>query len=679
MSEAALPQTPAGHAEPMHEVPHLFANRNFLLLWIGHFISALGDRIQYMVALYILARQIMQIPEPGTPQSAQLTIAMLSPFVVIGPFAGVLADRLPRRKVMIVADISRAAIIAGVRTVFLGYHEYMSAWQLMALLFGSEFLMSIFAAMFSPAKMALMPNLVHPSQLLRANSMTTAAGTIASLIGFAVGGALIGMQVGESKALGLGAPSPTIAMYAGVGTFMLSATCLLLMRVPAAASRGINVQGASIGHVFTELADGLRYIRQHRKTMEIIGLMLLFWCCGTVVMNGMTGIVTKYYGLDLPMLAYFLALLGVGMILGAASCSLARQGIPKEVGIAWAMVMVGVFLGLFSVVKAAWLGLACLMIGAFFGAVLLVSLDTLLQRIVPNHVRGRVMGVKDLVSTAGLVSAAVPLAFWTGIDDHIRLVLTVMSGVVFVVGLALVVTYYRDQHLPLTLAIARRVCAAYLAVWKRFERDNACTIPTSGPVIFVANHTTAYDPLVMQVASRRRPVQFMMAKEYYLKKPIHYLYKALQVIPVNRTGNDTASIRTALRTLKDGGCIGMYPEGKISIDGRMNEGRHGVALLALMSGATVVPAYITGTNTHAGMAKDFLIRSRVRIYFGKRITFGDLADGGRDDKTREIATKRIMDAIKGLRDRYETDEFRRTGTEEATAGSGAGDAASATL
>jgi len=189
MSEATVSDvTKSGGATPILEkFPSLFKNRNFLLIWVGHFISALGDRIQYMVALYILARQIMGMKDPGTPQSAQLTIAMLSPFVLIGPFAGVLADRLPRRKVMVAADLSRAAIIVLVRTVFLGFHEHMTVWQLGLLLFGSEFLMSVFAAMFSPARSALLPNLVHPDQLLRANSLTTAAGTIASLVGFVVG------------------------------------------------------------------------------------------------------------------------------------------------------------------------------------------------------------------------------------------------------------------------------------------------------------------------------------------------------------------------------------------------------------------------------------------------------------------------------------------------------------
>lgn len=663
----AAPSADVTHTTPLlQSFPPLFKNRNFLLLWIGHFISALGDRIQYMVALYILARQIVGIPEPGTPQSAQLTIAMLSPFVVIGPFAGVLADRLPRRKVMIVADFARAAIIVGVRTVFLGYHEQLPIWALMALLFGSEFLMSVFAAMFSPAKSALMPNLVHPDQLLRANSLTAAAGTVASLVGFVVGATLIGMQVGASQEVGRAAPSPTFAMYAGAITFIVSAMCLIFMKLPAHVAAPSVVSRGSVTSVFTDLFSGLRYIRNHKKVMQIIGLQLLFWSCSTVLVNGLTGIVTIHYGLPLQWLGYFLGLLGLGTIAGAAACSLAHRGIPKEVGIAWAMLLVGVFLGLFSIITNKWLGLMFLIGGAFMGAVLLVSLDTLLQRTVPDFVRGRVMGVKDLVTMAGFVSAAIPLAFLSGIDTHIRMVLTVMSVAVVIAGIVLVAHYYRDQYLPLPVAIARRIVVAYLTIFKRFKVGNAGRIPISGPVIFVANHTTAYDPLCMQGASKQRLIQFMMAKEYYEKKPLHYMYRWLKVIPVNRTGNDTASIRAALRSLNEGACIGMFPEGKISDDGRMNEGRQGVALLALMANATVVPAYIQGTLPHRGMVGDFTCFNRVTLWFGRPIRFDDLA-GKRDEAAREVASKRIMDAITALRDRYETDAERRISSAQAAA------------
>jgi 1-acyl-sn-glycerol-3-phosphate acyltransferase len=152
----------------------------------------------------------------------------------------------------------------------------------------------------------------------------------------------------------------------------------------------------------------------------------------------------------------------------------------------------------------------------------------------------------------------------------------------------------------------------------------------------------------------------MMAKEYYLKKPLYWFYKSVKVIPVNRTGNDTASIRTALRALADGACIGMFPEGGISEDGRLREGRQGVALLALMSGATVVPAYIQGTRPHAGMLQDFLRFDKVTLYFGRPLRFDDLK--GHGESARNAATGRIMAEITRLRDQYETNPDRHSAT-----------------
>ncbi|MGN6368472.1 MAG: MFS transporter [Phycisphaerae bacterium] len=656
------PATPTADTPLLAHHPALFENRNFLLLWAGYVVSALGDRIHFIVMLQLVTNLMIRRThnpafEAGVAESAQLTIMMLAPFLLFGPFTGILADRLPRRAIMLTADIARVIIVIAARTLFLRENDVFSITALYGILLASEFILATFAATFSPARLALLPQLVHPTQLLRANSMTNAAGTIASLIGFVIGGAMVKYSLQG-------------AMYADAGTFALSAAFLLLMKLPPAAKRPAVTDQQKAGF-FRELADGLAYIWSHKRVLQIILLMLLFWSCGTIILNGLTGIITHHFGLGLNAYANFMGVVGVGMILGAASVSLARRGIPKEVGIAWAMFGVGFFLFFFSMTDRWLTGLFLLVGAAFFGAVLLVSLDTLLQRIVPNFVRGRVMGAKDVITTFGLISVAIPLAIWNDhwgdINELIRGVLFYLSIFVMLVGLLLVRMYYRStKGLSIPVAISRRVVSAYLSIFKKFDWGNAARIPPTGPVIFVANHTTAYDPLVMQASSKHRHIQFMMAKEYYEMKPFVYLYRALGVIPVNRTGNDTASIRTALRVLKDGGCIGMYPEGKISTDGRMNEGRPGVALLALMSGATVVPAYIRGTNVHAGMVQDFLKRSKVTIFFGRPLRFEDLKGLGRDE-AREIAAKRIMDAIIALRDRYETDPERRISSAEAQA------------
>jgi 1-acyl-sn-glycerol-3-phosphate acyltransferase len=210
------------------------------------------------------------------------------------------------------------------------------------------------------------------------------------------------------------------------------------------------------------------------------------------------------------------------------------------------------------------------------------------------------------------------------------------------------------REMPPSVVVLRWIARDYLAIFKRFRIVNGDMIPGSGPVIFVANHTTSYDPVCLQVACKHRLIRFMQAREYYEQKPLNYLYRLLQVIPVNRTGNDTASIRTALRTLADKRCLGMFPEGKMSEDGQLHEFHKGVALMALMANAPVVPAYLYGTRPFRGIARDYFQFNRVTLYFGPPIRFDDLAGRHRDQDALDLALQRIKDGILALHDRYAT-------------------------
>jgi len=206
----------------------------------------------------------------------------------------------------------------------------------------------------------------------------------------------------------------------------------------------------------------------------------------------------------------------------------------------------------------------------------------------------------------------------------------------------------KSSSFPLTFILLRDIATQYLALFKKFRVVGAEHIPDSGPLILVANHTTSYDPVCLQVACKERMIRFMEAREYYDQKPLTYIYRALRMIPVNRTGNDTASVRTALRELSEDGCVGIFPEGKISDDGCLQEAHQGAALLAMLSGAPVVPAYMRGTGGYSGMIRDFFRLNHVTLFFGPPIRFDDLRDRHREKEVREIALKRIMDALAAL-------------------------------
>jgi 1-acyl-sn-glycerol-3-phosphate acyltransferase len=119
--------------------------------------------------------------------------------------------------------------------------------------------------------------------------------------------------------------------------------------------------------------------------------------------------------------------------------------------------------------------------------------------------------------------------------------------------------------------------------------------PPSGPVLAICNHVSALDPPIAGVVLRRR-ARFM-AKEELLQVPVlGVLLRAIGVFPVRRGEPDRQSIRTALEALLRGDLLLMFPEGTRSADGRLRAAEPGAALLALRTGAAVLPMAVIGTH-----------------------------------------------------------------------------------
>lgn len=138
-------------------------------------------------------------------------------------------------------------------------------------------------------------------------------------------------------------------------------------------------------------------------------------------------------------------------------------------------------------------------------------------------------------------------------------------------------------------------------------------IPREGAVILAANHLSNWDPVLVGVFAPRYLVY--MAKQELFRVPIlKNILHSVHSVPVRRGAADRSAIKAALNTLKDQGCICLFPEGTRSKDGRLHKGEHGVALLAAKSKAAVVPVAIEGT---------FNIRPfrRLHITYGKPIYF----------------------------------------------------------
>jgi len=129
----------------------------------------------------------------------------------------------------------------------------------------------------------------------------------------------------------------------------------------------------------------------------------------------------------------------------------------------------------------------------------------------------------------------------------------------------------------------------------RWEVTGRERVPREGALIIVSNHLNNADPPIVGAGLARRRIRWM-AKIELFKMPFGAFVKLWGAFPVRRFDADLAAMLNAERILKNGGVIGMFPEGTRSRTGRMGVPHPGTAVIALRSGATVIPCAMTGTE-----------------------------------------------------------------------------------
>ncbi len=162
-------------------------------------------------------------------------------------------------------------------------------------------------------------------------------------------------------------------------------------------------------------------------------------------------------------------------------------------------------------------------------------------------------------------------------------------------------------------------------------------VPRTGPLIVACNHVSYLDPPGMGCFCPRR-ISYMAKKELFAIPVLGPLIAAVGAYPVDRQGSATAAIKRSLDVLRSGGAIGIFPEGTRNLDGVVQP-QTGVALLASLAGAPVVPAAIVGSDRAAHLAQ-------IKVAFGVPMALPREGKATHDDLAK--FTSDIMNAIGAL-------------------------------
>ncbi len=218
-------------------------NRDFALLSIGQFVSAIGDGIHRVALIWWIYNVT------GSPSTTGLlSLASMIPSILLSPYMGVLADRWDRRKIVYMMDYARGAVIAAVAV--LSFTGSLRTWHLVA----SSVLVSACSSLFNPAVSAMIPGLVGMDKLQKAQGMLQMMMGMVGIIGPALGGALVA-AIGYSAVFLMNAIS-----------FVLSAVSEMFIKYKQA------VHASKRGH-FAEMAEAMRFAL---GMPTIMGILLVF-------------------------------------------------------------------------------------------------------------------------------------------------------------------------------------------------------------------------------------------------------------------------------------------------------------------------------------------------------------------------------------------------------------------
>ena len=191
--------------------------------------------------------------------------------------------------------------------------------------------------------------------------------------------------------------------------------------------------------------------------------------------------------------------------------------------------------------------------------------------------------------------------------------------------------------MPLTYANVMAAATPVVRWWGRLQVIGQDLLPASGPTVLMANHDSAWDPLVVGVAARGRQIRALAKSSLWNTRPMAWLLDGMGQIPIERGRGDFAALATAIEHLRRGECLGVFPEGTVS-RGRQLRVLSGAGRLALaVPGTHVLGVRVTG-------AVD-IVRFPHRPTI--RVEFVEPADGQpRPEESAIALTRRVMNEVR---------------------------------
>ncbi|MCK9920571.1 MFS transporter [Frankia sp. AgPm24] len=407
----------------------LLGDRGFRMLYAARLTSQAADGVfQASLVSYVLFS-----PERATSAgalAASLAVVVL-PFSVVGPFAGIVLDRVSRQRVLVVCSLVRMLLMA-VLVALIAFGHTGADFYVVALASVSvnRFVLS--------ALSAGLPVVVGLDRLVGANALSVTSGTIATLVGAGIGSGLRGLAGGDDSAVAL------VAGLAGLAYLLAATTAGRSSRTAFGPMVTVGWQGAwrQTGVVLADLADGARYLAGHGPARRALSALTASRAAYGLVLVMTVLLYRNHFTGDtggLPGLAAVVAASGVGTITAAVVTPRATARMPKSSWLSLSLVFGGIVEIVFGLsFSSVPLIIAGALIG-FSAQASKICVDTIVQEQTADAYRGRAFSLYDLLFNVAFVAAAAVAAILLPDDGRSPAVVVIAGAGYALSGLV----YYR--------------------------------------------------------------------------------------------------------------------------------------------------------------------------------------------------------------------------------------------
>lgn len=563
----------------------LLTARRFGPLFLTQFLGAFNDNVFKNALVLLVAFHSGPILglEPAVMVQAAAGLFVL-PFFLFSAMAGQMADRFDKARMIRVVKL----VEIGIAT--LGLWGFATAHA--ELLLGALFLFGLHSTFFGPLKYSILPQQLHPDELVAGNAWVESGTFVAILVGSVLAGVLMGVK-----------PQ---------GPLLAGATCLVVAIGGYFASRGIPTAPPADARLrinlnpFSETWRNIRLAHRNRTVFHSLIGISWFWFFGAIFLTQFPSYVRESLGGNEQLATALLGTFIVGIALGSLLCE-RFSGKHVEIGLvplgSIGLTLFGIDLwwaspnaatgsvdlhGFLAQPGSLHILFALVMIGVS-GGFYTVPLYALIQARAEPAERSRIIAANNILNAAFMVVSAL----FAGLALHLGATVTQVFLITAIMNAA--VALYIYKLVPEFLM--RMIVWFVVRVVYRLRSRGAEHIPTEGAALLVCNHVSYADALVILAASPR-PVRFVMDHAIFRLPVLNFVFRENRAIPIASAKDDPAVLERAYdeiaAALEAGDLVCIFPEGAITGDGEIAPFKPGLARILDRTPVPVIPLALRG-------------------------------------------------------------------------------------